>query len=510
MLQPTYRNKLRTLAELQRATFPSDKRIVLAHGVFDLVHPGHIRHLTYAKEKADILVVSVTADAHITKGKYRPFVPEELRALNLAVLEFVDYVLIDRNPTPIETIRTLQPDLLAKGFEYQSGNYIATAAEAEAVRAHGGDMLFTPGDVVYSSSHIVETSPPSLALEKLIMLMRAEAIFGFDRLKHALQGFRGKHVHVVGDTIVDSLSYCTLIGGYGKTPTPSVSIDHRHDFVGGAAIVAQHLRAAGATVSFSTVLGDDKLGVLVLDELEAASVRVNPIIDRTRPTTHKNAFVADGYRMLKVDTLDNRPISDAQLQTLASDLSATEADAVVYADFRHGIFNHNSIPTLVAAIPPARFKVADSQVASRWGNILDFRGFDLITPNEKEARFALGDQDAGVRTLAANLREQAHAKYVMLKLGDKGVMVCRGDTHDDPRTYFAVDSFSRRCVDPVGAGDALLAYATLALLVDDSPVVAAILGSLAAAIECEADGNIPVSCEDVGTRLQEVQKLCGS
>ena len=77
----------------------------MCHGVFDLVHPGHIRHLLYAKSKADILVASLTADRHITKGAYRPLVPQDLRALNLAALEMVDYVVIDPNATPLEEPR---------------------------------------------------------------------------------------------------------------------------------------------------------------------------------------------------------------------------------------------------------------------------------------------------------------------------------------------------------------------------------------------------------------------
>ena len=71
-----------------------------------------------------------------------------------------------------------------------------------------------------------------------------------------------------------------------------------------------------------------------------------------------------------------------------------EADCVVFSDFRHGIFNKATIPSLCAAIPEGVFKVADSQVASRWGNICEFQGFDLITPNEREARFAMADQDS--------------------------------------------------------------------------------------------------------------------
>jgi cytidyltransferase-like protein len=92
----------------------------MCHGTFDIVHPGHIRHLMYAKEKADVLIASVTADAHISKGAHRPYVPQELRAANLAAFEFVDYVIVDHNETPIENIRALEPDYFAKGFEYQS------------------------------------------------------------------------------------------------------------------------------------------------------------------------------------------------------------------------------------------------------------------------------------------------------------------------------------------------------------------------------------------------------
>jgi sugar/nucleoside kinase (ribokinase family) len=209
-----------------------------------------------------------------------------------------------------------------------------------------------------------------------------------------------------------------------------------------------------------------------------------------------------------VDTVDNRSITNEQVDTFAQELRDIKADAVAFCDFRHGIFNHNTTPFLIEAIPNGCFKVADSQVASRWGNILEFGGFDLITPNEKEARFALGDQDAGIRTIAARLYEVVGCKTVILKLGDRGLLTCRGREHDNPRTYFVVDSFARHVVDPVGAGDALLAYATLSLLVDKSEVVASILGSLAAALECEYDGNVHILHEDVHTRLEEIKKLC--
>src|SRR5262249_38515858 len=151
-------------------------------------------------------------------------------------------------------------------------------------------------------------------------------------------------------------------------------------FTGGAAVVAKHVRAAGAEVDFSTVLGDDALKDQVLADLSAQGIRGHAIVDPTRPTTNKNAIVVDGYRLLKVDTLDNRWISEKIVRRLARQVAGTAAEAVVYSDFRHGIFNRNTIPDLVAAIPAGVYRVADSQVASRWGNILEFQGFDLITP----------------------------------------------------------------------------------------------------------------------------------
>ena len=207
-----------------------------------------------------------------------------------------------------------------------------------------------------------------------------------------------------------------------------------------------------------------------------------------------------------MDTLDNRSITDKQTEQFSRQIEQVQTEAVVFSDFRHGIFNRRTIPMMTGAVPAGVFRVADSQVASRWGNILEFKGFDLITPNEREARFSLADQDTGVRPLAAKLHEEADCKTVILKLGDRGVLTCRRGKENDPRSFFVVDSFAQHVVDAVGAGDALLAYATLSLMADASEVAASILGSMAAALECECDGNIPVGRSELCGRIDSVEK----
>ncbi len=150
----TYDRKIKTREQLRAilGPFPRAKKVIMCHGTFDLVHPGHIRHLIYAKSKADILVTSLTSDQHIAKANFRPFVPQLLRAMNLAALEIVDYVVIDDNPTPIENLKLIQPDYFAKGYEYNKGGgmHPKTREEHDALASYGGEILFTPGDIVYS------------------------------------------------------------------------------------------------------------------------------------------------------------------------------------------------------------------------------------------------------------------------------------------------------------------------------------------------------------------------
>jgi len=417
----------------------------------------------------------------------------------------VDFVVIDDNPKPIENIRFLQPDFFAKGYEYQKGSVNPkTQEEIDALEGYGGELIFTPGDIVYSSSHIIETGPPDLGADKLHALLEGEGIT-FSELGKTLDSFRGVKVHVVGDMIVDSYTYCTLIGGNTKTPTFSLRHDQQVDFVGGAGVVAKHMKAAGSEVTLTTMVGEDGLGEFVREDLKKAGVACQPLVSSSRPTTQKNLFTAGGYRMLKVDKLDNRPLSEKGMKSFQEAIRSVPADVVVFSDFRHGIFSAATILALSAALPKNVLKVADSQVASRWGNILEFQVFDLITPNEREARFALGDQDSTVRPLAMDLYKKAGCKYLILKMGERGIITYRAPS-SEVRSFFTVDSFVDRLVDAVGAGDALLSYATLALVRRGCPVIASALGSLAAALACERDGNHPIDPAQARARLEKIRK----
>jgi bifunctional ADP-heptose synthase (sugar kinase/adenylyltransferase) len=225
--------------------------------------------------------------------------------------------------------------------------------------------------------------------------------------------------------------------------------------------------------------------------------------DESRPTTLKQEFESQGYRLLKVDRLDNRPIEEKLSTRIESEIANQYYDIIVFSDFRHGMFIKSRIASWARNVRTSAMKVADSQVASRWGNITEFQEFDLVTPNEKEARFALGDQESTVANLALAIRRASNSKVAFLKLGDKG-MLAVDRTSNEQLGVFPVPAMTKDVVDAVGSGDALLAYGLLSLYKSKDYRIAGIVGSAAGALACENLGNVPIGREKVSAKLKEI------
>ena len=231
----------------------STKKIIHCHGVFDLVHPGHIRHLSYCKSKADILIVSITPDKFIKKGIYRPLVPEKIRANNLSVLELVDYVVIDKFKYPYSIINKIKPHYFAKGNEYFNNPNPLTEKEEQILKKFGGKMLFTPGDFVLSSTKIINENEINLKYDKLKNLMDVNN-YTFEKIVEVIKNFKNIRIHVVGDLIIDTHNECEAVAGLHKSPTLSLIKKNSISYLGGAGIVAAHFASFSKNVTLSCMV----------------------------------------------------------------------------------------------------------------------------------------------------------------------------------------------------------------------------------------------------------------
>ena len=500
-LKKKFNNKIlnsKNLDQLIKKLKKNNKKIVMCHGTFDLVHPGHIRHLFYAKRKGDVLIVSITGDKFVTKQSKGTYVPEDLRIRNLAALELVDYAFIDFNFKPLSLISKIKPNYFVKGYEYNLDNSINsnTLEEKSLVEKFGGKIIFSPGDVVYSSTKLQKTLKPNIKNDKFISLLKKEKI-SLKQIIYILKKKISLNIHVVGDLIIDKYNYCDLIGQSTKTPTFSVRPYKSELFVGGAGIVAKHLKAMGANVFFTSIAGSDEYKIYAEKDLKKNKIKTNILVNKNRKTVLKERFWNNDYKLLQVDYVDNEIIDKVNLKKIYDTLKKDKiSDCVVFSDFRHGMFNKEIINSYLNIINPNIIKVADSQVSSRWGNILDFKKVNIIFPNELEARFSLGDQDSGIRSIGTKLMKEAGCKNLVLKLGEKGSMVFR-NTGFYPQDFFPLDTFVRNKVDTIGAGDAYLSATTIFYCITKNIVLSSIIGNFAAAIACEQEGNIPITREHI-------------
>src|ERR1043166_2485956 len=190
------------------------QRDALCHGTFDLMHTGHIRHLQRARTEGDVLVVTVTADAHVNKGPGRPVFTQELRAETLAALACVDYVAISHAPTSIEVIHCLKPDVYVKGGEYRVAADDVTGnitREQHAVEEHGGELRFTD-EITFSSTSLLNEHFGVFSDETKRFLQDFRNRYSHRQVIDALRGLNNLRVLVVGDAIVDQYHYVTPLG----------------------------------------------------------------------------------------------------------------------------------------------------------------------------------------------------------------------------------------------------------------------------------------------------------
>lgn len=148
------RNRLVARVAVERR---NRKRIVLANGCFDVLHVGHIRYLTAAREAGDFLVVGINSDEQVErlKGNGRPFLPQEERAEMIAALRPVDAVTVFSEPTVEELIRAIRPDFHAKGTDYTEN----TVPERDVVRECGGKVIIVGDPKDHSSTELLASVP---------------------------------------------------------------------------------------------------------------------------------------------------------------------------------------------------------------------------------------------------------------------------------------------------------------------------------------------------------------
>ncbi|SVC88814.1 uncharacterized protein METZ01_LOCUS341668, partial [marine metagenome] len=212
--------QLKELSQKLKEIKRKGEKITHCHGVFDLLHVGHIKYFQEAKSMGNVLAVTITPDRFVNKGPDRPSFGEDLRTEAVASLEVVDFVAINEWPTAVETIKILKPDYYVKGPDYRkhsrdiSGNI---QLEEQAVRSVGGKMLYTSG-ITFSASNLINQHLSNYSEEQRDFLDLLKKNYTIEQIIEYIESLKKLDVSLIGEAIIDEYIFCDTIGKSGKEP----------------------------------------------------------------------------------------------------------------------------------------------------------------------------------------------------------------------------------------------------------------------------------------------------
>jgi bifunctional ADP-heptose synthase (sugar kinase/adenylyltransferase) len=475
-------------AELRAA----GKTVVQSHGVFDLIHPGIVRHLEEARRQGDVLIVTVVADRALDEGPVRPIFPEQLRAENAAALSPVDFVCIVEESAPRESLRLLKPDVFAQGQP-------VTSAERRMHRhlfggtGTGVDLGSTG---LYETLELISSSPTLLGTfldiypdETRSFLRDFSQRHSFEEVRESLDALGKLSVTLVGDTIIDEYHYCRALGKSAKSNMVVNQYLSHEVFAGGALAIANHLAGLCREVRLVTLLGDaDPREEFIRSHLRT---NVEPVFFRRPdgPTIVKKRYL-DAYlnqKLFEVNYLNTRAVENdieaAVLEYLAATLPAT--DFVLVSDYGHGFITTPIIRALERHSPALAVNTQNNGANVGYNMITKYRSPTFVCLDESELRWAAQDKEGPVEEVLERMADVVDCGCLITTLGKSGsIGISRGGAAVN-RTPI----FSSKVVDTIGAGDAYFAF-TAPLSLRGVPLdLVSFIGNAAGAIAVKIVGN---------------------
>ena len=447
-------SKIRQLEELKGI-----EGVVLCHGVFDLLHIGHIRHLEEAKKLGGRLVVTVTPDKYVNKGPGRPVFNESLRAEAVAALDCVDFVAINEWPTAVETIKLLRPMFYVKGSEFSNkDDYIdGIVPERKAITSVGGQLVLTD-EITFSSSNIINQR--SLPQETVDYLAGFSSRYTIDDVLQYLGGASVLKVLAVGESITDEYVYCQALGKSSKEPMLAMKYLREERFQGGIDAIAAHAR------NFC-----DRVNVIASP----------PIVKRRYIEEYFFTKIVEIYKMGGGDKSMSDWLGAAAKSVMVDQLIGH--DVSIVADYGHGMFNRRAIDVICDHSPFLAVNVQANAGNLGFSTISKYPRADYISLAENEVRLETRDTHGDLRPMVEDISRKLSCSKVAVTRGKNGCLCYDGSD------FYEVPAVATKVVDRMGAGDAFLAITALCVAQGAPMEVVGFIGNAVGAMQVATVGH---------------------
>lgn len=466
------------------------KKIVHCHGVFDLVHYGHIQHFKSAKSYGDCLIVTITSDKLVNKGPGRPYFNQDIRSEFLSSIDIIDFVAISESETAEKIISIIKPDIYFKGPDYKNNKNDKTNniyKEVNLVKKFGGKTVYSK-DVIFSSSQLLNKFFSILNSDQKKFINAISKKYSIEKIENFIKKLAETNALLIGEIIIDEYVFCETLGKSGKEPHLAVLEKKKEMYLGGSGAIANNLSTFCKNVNLLSYVGEKKENIGVIKKLLNKKIKPFFVPKLNSPTILKKRFVdkISGNKLLGVYSLNDNFISKSDENKIIQKIKNlnNKIDTIIISDYGHGLLTDKISKTLVKT---KKFIAVNAQVNAAnigYNSLKKYQGIDALIINESELRQELRDKNGKIDDLSKKLLKSKKINYLLVTRGKNGANLY---THKKKKIY--VPAFASKIVDKVGAGDTMLSIVSISIKNKVPLDLALLFGSLAGAQSVESFGN---------------------
>jgi rfaE bifunctional protein nucleotidyltransferase chain/domain len=467
-----------------------DNSIALCHGVFDLLHPGHIHHFNAASELAEVLIVSITADKYVNKGPGRPLFNQYIRAQTLAAIENIDYVVICENTTAVEVIEEIKPNFYIKGLDYLSESEDVTGmikSERLAVEKYGGKIHFTD-ELTSSSSMFINSFFSNFKRESQDWIRDFKLEFSYDQVIAALDKISQLNILIAGETIIDQYTKCTPLSKSSKDP---ILAFHKHEtnlFPGGVLAIASNCSKWVKSVNLISFSGKNDHTLNSILKRMDSNITFNYILTDDRPTILKHRYVDESSSIRLFEYYDfsekELPFETSKEILNLVKKNIDDFDLMLAADYGHSFFTADLISLFNSSNNFLSINTQSNAGNRGYNTISKYARANFLTMNGAELQLELRKKELNYQQIVPELISKMQAKGAIVTLGGDGLIV-----FDSRSRFEKVPALADKIIDKVGAGDSVFAIASLLAKVGTPIKIIGFLSNLVAANEVSQLGH---------------------
>ena len=328
-------------------------------------------------------------------------------------------------------------------------------------------------------------------------------------IKALFESFNDKRILIIGDVMLDFYLIGKVERISPEAPVPIVAVGSRFARLGGAANVAQNIKALGAEPVLCSIIGDDSKSHDFFELLEEHNMPSNGIVmSKERRTTAKYRIIGNNAQMLRVDDEDTFNLTFKEYEVLCGKIDTIineeHIDGIILQDYNKGILTEELIRRTIAIANKKNIPVG---VDPKKKNFLAYEHCTLFKPNLKELKEGINiefptDTIDGILSGVNALQEKLQCRFVMNTLSERGVLI--QEMADGMKRHHHIPAHLRKIADVSGAGDTVLGVAMLCMVCGIDAYHIAAISNLAGGLVCEEIGAVPINKERL---LKETEKI---